>query len=193
MRTPLAAVFAAACLAVNAPAATIAYTVSDLGGGTFQYTYSISGVTFSAGETLDIAFNGMSMPGLGGPYDALMAAQAGDSSCSAPGSCTAGTEWSLILFGPNSPPGSSGDYLATAQVSNPSLAGPFFANFTLQPGAQPGPQSFTIFDANFNAITSGETTALVSGVPEPATVWLTIAAMVVAGIFSGRLKRFKKI
>lgn len=191
MRTALAAVFAAACLAVDASAATIDYTVTDLGGGTFQYTYSISGVAFSAGETLDIAFNGSPMAGLGGPYDALMAAQAGDSSCSAPGSCTAGTEWSLTLFAPNSPPGSSGDYLATAQVTNPSLAGPFFANFTLQPGGQPGPQSFTIFDSNFNAIDSGETTALVSGVPEPATVWLAIAGMVMAGIFSGARKRLK--
>ena len=171
----------AAGLAITAKGATINFQVSNLGGGEFQYNYSISGLSLQAGQSLDISFPGAT-------YSALLAGEAGDSTCSTPAPCVGNTgmNWMLLLLPPNSPPGGAGDYLATADINNPSLAGPFTADFTLEPGAQAGSQSYTIFDTNFNTIASGSTTPTGSGgagaVPEPASFPLALAGVLFLGV-----------
>jgi|ERR1039457_6037403 hypothetical protein len=155
----------AACLAVNVSAATIGFTSSNLGGGIFQYTYSISNLPACPpclGETVDITFD----PTV---YASLVDGQANPA-----------TDWSLMLFQPDVPPGAFGDYFATALVSNPSLAGPFTVNVTLHPGAQLGPQAFTIYDANFNPIGFGTTSS--STVPEPAGFPLTVTGTLIGAV-----------
>lgn len=159
----------AACLAIDLTGATVGFQVSDLGGGTFRYTYSIS--SFPAcpcmGDALDLSFD----PTV---YKSLQAGQAEPSS-----------DWSLLLFTPNTPPGAFGDYLATALVNSPSFAGPFTVEFTLQAGAHPGPQPFTIFDPNFTAITSGETIGItppIPGLPEPSSLSLVVAGLLIGGV-----------
>lgn len=153
----------AGCLAVQLSGATIGFQASSLGGNTFRYTYSISGFTFQANQELDIFFDPL-------VYDTLFNGKAS-------------SDFNLLLFQPNNPPGTPGDYSATALVNNPSLAGPFSVDFTLKPGGQPGPQPFTIFDQNFTPITSGFTTPQGVGVvPEPASLSLAFA-----GLFSGSL------
>ena len=142
-------------LAAHLSGATIEFQVSNLGGGNFRYTYTIASFVpctpSCAGDTLDLSFPGS-------VYDVLSNPVAQPAS-----------DWTTQLFQPNALPGLAGDYLLTSNVSNPSLAGPFRIDFTLQPGAQPGSQPFTIFDANFNTLATGETTPLITGVPEPAS------------------------
>jgi hypothetical protein len=173
----------ATCLAMGASGASIGYQLSSLGAGEFQYTYSISGLPSPAqGDTLDISFSPTT-------FASLVSGQAGDSTCSSPSTCTAGTNWSLLLFPVNSPPGASGDYFATALVANPSLTGPFTADFTLEAGAQASSQPFTIYDSNFNVITTGTTTAVgTPGVPEPTSLSL-MAGGLLTGLGWLRLRR----
>lgn len=94
----------------------------------------------------------------------------------------------LLLFQPNNPPQSPGDYSALAVVANPSLS-PFSVDFTLTGTGTPGSQTFSIneFDNSglFEGVAQGPdlTTALVSSVPEPASLSLIGAGMIVGGIF----------
>jgi len=156
----------AAGLAANVSGATVNFQVGNLGGGNFRYTYSLGGFSFAANDTLDISFNAA-------VYNTLFNGVAQPSS-----------DWSLLVFQPNALPGLAGDYFLTASVNNPSLAGPFSVDFTLKPGAQPGSQAFTIFDPNFNTITSGQTTPVGTGMgtPEPASFSLAMVGMLIAGV-----------
>lgn len=166
----------AACLAMSASAATIEFQVSDLGGGNFRYTYSIASFTACPclGDTLDLSFD----PAI---YSTVFN-----------GHVAPATDWSFLLFPPNTPPGAFGDFLVQALVNNPSFAGPFSVDFTLQAGAHAGSQPFTIFDPNFSPITTGNTTPLVSGVPEPATLSLAVAGALLAGV-AGYARRRRKV
>ena len=154
----------AAGLAAQLSGAAIQFEVSNLGGGTFQYTYSVTSflpcTPSCAGDTLDLSFDGS-------VYNLLSNPVAQPSS-----------DWSTTLFQPNTLPGLAGDFLVTALVDHPSLAGPLSVDFTLQQGGSPGSQPFTIFDANFNAVGSGETTSGVTTSPEPANLLLVAGALI---------------
>jgi hypothetical protein len=152
----------AAGLAAHLSAAAIEFQVSSLGGGTFRYNYTISNLApcppMCAGTTIDLSFDGAVYNMLSNPV------------------AQPASDWSTEVFQPNTLPGLAGDYLLTSKVNSPSLAGPFSIDFTLQPGAAPGPQPFTLFDTNFNVETTSETTPLITGVPEPASFSLVAAA-----------------
>lgn len=161
----------AGCLAAQLSAATIGFLVSNLGGNSFRYTYSITGM-FQANQELDILFD----PTLYGTLSN--------------GKPLPGPDFSLMLFQPNNPPGSFGDYSLTALVNNPSLAGPFSVDFTYLGPVPPGPgsQPFQLFDANFNLIQSGVTMPQGSsgGVPEPGSFSLGAMGLLLGGVWVTR-------
>lgn len=145
-------------------------------GTTGEYQYSISGFTgisacannpsLQCNNEIDIQF----------PANVFASLSNG----------VAPASFSLLLFQPNNPPQAAGDYSAFALVSNPSLAGPFSVDFTLTGAAAPGVQSFFIeqFDSNgfFEGSTTGTTTLLIGGAPEPANLWLAGVAVIIGGV-----------
>lgn len=163
-------------------AATIQYQVAPtLNAGVYEFTYFISG-TFSANQEIDILFN----PSL---YTALTNGQANPSS-----------DWDLMLFQPNVPPGQPGDYSAYAQVNNPSLAGPFTVDATYTGSGQPGSQHFMIqqFDSSgmnvISQIDSGWTTPYnADPVPEPSSVFLSAVGLSVLGVFKAVRRRSGRV
>ena len=170
MRIALLTVLAAG-VAAQLSGATVGFQVTSLGGNTFRYNYFISGFMFQQNQELDIFFDparyGMLFNGVAQPA----------------------SDWSLLLFQPNNPPGAPGDYSLAARVNNPSLAGPFSVDFTFLGPVRPGPgsQPFTIFDQNFVPIQSGVTTPQGQGaVPEPASFSLAMAGLILGGFWAAR-------
>jgi hypothetical protein len=116
--------------------------------------------------------------------------------------------FSLLLFQPNNPPQAPGDYSALAVVANPASS-PFSVDFTLtgagmsvcsSASPQGCAQTFNINEFANTMTAGGEicygcgmfegtvqgpelTTPLVSAVPEPASVWLVGAVIIIVGIF----------
>jgi|SRR5581483_2416968 len=138
---------------VAARGTTISTDLTDIGPNEWRLTYQITGVTFQAGEELDIYFD----PAL---YQTL-------------GSGTATSDFSLLLFQPNSPFGAQGDYSLLALVDNPSLNGPYSVAAMMSGATQPAPQPFFInqYDSTGTFIErtvfSGMTTVDDAAVPEP--------------------------
>ena len=162
MRTPvrisfLITLLSTGVLSTGLLADTIVDTaVTSLGtqGGldAFRYTYTISSDQLTSGIELDINFD-----------PTIFAAISNG---------VAPADFSLLLFQPNSPPGTPGVYSLLSLMDQPSLAGPFSVDFTLLPGITlPATQPFVLFNDNPNGgtdpIGSGSTTPAVSGVPEP--------------------------
>jgi MYXO-CTERM domain-containing protein len=146
----------AGLLAPIVQAGTVQFEVSNLGSGSYQYTYLLSGFTFQANEDLDVQFD----PGI---YAALSNPTAGDP-----------TQFTAMAFQPDP---ASGDYIALALVNSPSLAGPFEVDFTLVGGGQPGPQPYSLnqFDPNgflLGTVATGETSLASTTAPEPGGVML---------------------
>jgi hypothetical protein len=137
-------------LSAGLPAAQIEYTNTPLGGNSYRYTYSITGVTFTQYEGLDIRFDPTLFGTLSSP--------------------AAGSGFSTLVLQPNNPPGTFGDYYAIAQVSNPSLAVSFQVSVTYLGAGTPGSQPFFVdqFDSNGNLISIASSG--VTSQPEPSTL-----------------------
>jgi len=148
----------AGVLAGGLNAATIGYEVTPLGGNDYQYSYFVSGIVFQANQDFDIRFDPTSyaLNSLSNPV--------------------AGSGFTAMILQPNNPIGTQGDYIATAQINNPPLTGPFGLDVVYGGMGVPGSQSFTIDQINGD----GSITVLESGttsqVPEPSTI-LVIAAV----------------
>jgi hypothetical protein len=166
-------------LGTNLHAAAIQFQVTPLGGTSFRYTYFLSGFMFQANQALDIQFN----PSLYGTLSNGMV----------------GSGFSLVLLQPNNPPGTSGDYIALAKVTNPPLTGPFNIDFLFKgaippgPGAQPyvveqiDPQTGNIVPCMGSACGSGTTTPVGSStVPEPGSFSLGGVALLMGAWWTGR-------
>jgi hypothetical protein len=107
-------------------AATIQYQVAPtLTPGVFEFTYFISG-TFLQNQEVDIQFDPTMYTNLSNGQPAVS------------------SDWDIMVFQPNVPPGTQGDYTAFALVNNPSLAGPFKVDATYTGSGTPGAQFFTI-------------------------------------------------
>jgi hypothetical protein len=153
--------FVGTCLA-----GTIQFQETNLGGNVFTYSYFISGFTFQQNEELDVRFDPALYGVLSNP--------------------TAGPDFSAMVFQPNNPPGTFGDYSALALVNNPSFTGPFKVTVTYLGSGQPGSQPFylNLYDTNLDFIgtlASGTTTpGGPTTIPEPGS--LALAGL---GILSG--------
>lgn len=155
-------------IAANLDGATIQFQLINLGGTSYNYSYSLNGFALQMNQALDIQFD----PAL---YGALS-------------NQTVGAGFTSVLFQPNNPPGTPGDYIALASVNNPPLAGPFGVNFLYKGLGTPGVQPYFIdqFDQNGNFISivgSGSTTPPrgTSATPEPGTFWLGGMALLMVG------------
>ncbi len=159
----------AGCLAAQAWAAPIVgFQVSSLGPNFYRYTYFPSGIAFTANQELDILFDPAT-------YGTL-------SNGKAP------SGFDVLLVQPNNPPGAFGEYSALALVNNPPLTGTFSVDFTFLGLGLPGSQPFTInqLDANGRIVSTTPqqltTPQGSTNVPEPATVSLAAAGMLIGGL-----------
>jgi hypothetical protein len=80
------------------------------------------------------------------------------------------------------PPFDIGIFDAYALTANPSLAGAFSATFVYLGPGSPGAQPFDIFDASANLLETGFTTVPVAVIPEPSTVSLSLAPLIISVI-----------
>lgn len=154
-------------------AGTIQYAVTPLGGNQYSYTYSLSGFSLVQGNEIDIRFDPAS-------YGSLS-------------NGTAGSDFTLLVLQPDNPPGTFGDYSATAKVNNPSLTGPFGVNFTWLGTGTPGSQPYQVnaYDSVLGqqilergiTVPSGA-----PGVPEPTTFSLALLALLSGAVFARRTR-----
>ena len=141
-------------------AAVLTYQVTPTGNsgvGTteFHYSYFLSATTLAKNQNLDIRFDPKLFTTLSNG--------------------TAGSGFDVLLFQPNNPTQSTGDFSALALVVQPSLALPFGVDVLYSGTGTPGAQSFFIDQFAENGafqgvITEGRTNSLSGNtVPEPAS------------------------
>jgi hypothetical protein len=147
---------------------TINYSTSNLGGDVWQYTYTLSGFAFSAGDTLAIYFDASLPPNLQDPPPPV------------------GADWSIFTLQPDAGLPAPGEFDATALVNSPSLAIPFTISFLYPGGLPPGPQNFTVFDAGFGVIDSGVTSPTPTS--EPGTLALALTGLALLGAWRWRVR-----
>ena len=155
-------------------AGTIQYTVTPLGGNEYTYNYILGGFSLAQGNEVDIRFDPLL-------YSTLS-------------NGVAGPDFTLLLLQPNNPPGAFGDYSASANVDNPSLAGPFSVDFEWLGSGLPGSQPYFInrYDQTGQHVIEQGQTTLAGGnntVPEPGTFTLAAMALLIAGM--SRVRRGK--
>lgn len=161
----------AGILAGNLAASTIGFTVSQVGvtgtGDTlYRYVYNFAGVTLQANQDVDIRYSPSVYKSLSNPIVPV--------------------GYSPLVLQPNNPPGASGDFSVLATAAGLSTAGVFSIDFTLQTGAAPGAQSFTINQYNaqggfLRQVEAGTTTGLGDvSLPEPGTSLLSGAGLLLA-------------
>jgi hypothetical protein len=158
-------------------ATTVTVIFNQLGPNLFRYTYTLTGTTLLANQEFDVQFD----PTV---YQSLANGKAS-------------SDFNLVLLQPNNPPGAPGDYSALAKVNNPSLAVPFSVDVATLGGTPPAASGQFFLIEQFNAqgqlvsqIGSGFTT---SAVPEPTSAALIGAAVLLAGCWIARRRRYPDI
>jgi hypothetical protein len=156
-------------------AGTIDYQITALPGGLpgqplFQYTYYLSGFDFLALQEMDLVYpanlfgtlsNGVVTPG-----------------------------FSFMLFQPNNPPGTTGDFSVLALSNVGAVVGPWSVDVTYLGAGLPGPQTFIMdqFDANGDLVEplgSGQTDP---PTPEPGT-FVLVGLVVWGGVIWRAVRR----
>jgi hypothetical protein len=135
-------------------AITIEYEVLDLpdsnpGEDRWEYTYHVSDHTFTQGDGFTIFFDHNLYTEIEEPLSV-----SGD--------------WDVTVWQPDPviPDAGAYDALAvTANANSASLSEPFIVRFAWTGTGSPGPQPFDVYDANWNALVSGET------IPTPINPW----------------------
>lgn len=168
-RGPLRA-FASMALAFAAfgakgDAATVIYTATDLtdttlGEDLWLYEYRVSDFTFASGEGFSISFDRALYTKLQSPPPLVNA------------------DWDVLTLQPDLALSSNGLYDALALRAAPSLANDFRVTAVWLGTGTPGAQPFTIHDASFGTIATGQTAAI----PEPATSLLVMAGASFLGL-----------
>lgn len=176
-------------LTITLSAATIQYTVTPIGNPSqdeYQYTYYIGpSLTLSINQAIDIQFNITN-------YSNLTNAVADPTS-----------DWTVMAFSPDPQIFLRGDYIALANVNNPSLSGPFTVDFTYvgtQQQPTPGSQPFEIDQYNSNGgfvgtLSTGTTSALVVDppVPEPRGISVSVVGMLLVCIAVSARRRARRV
>ena len=171
------------CL-VGAPAATadplIEYSLTNIAGNTWQYDYHMSGSDPTAEQLITIYFD--------------------LNYCSeiTPVNYLTGSDWYVFALQPDLEiwgGGEDGSYNAVALIDAPQYPEPFSVQFNwLNAAAAPGSQSFDLFGADFDILSSGMTVLRggpdVPAVPEPASGLLLLGGL---GLLAGaaRLRQRK--
>jgi hypothetical protein len=154
--------------ASEAQAIAIQFDTKNVTGDVWQYDYFITGFSFDDSQALLIDF------------DSYLYADLQDTPP------PPNADWSTQTFPTSVPtPGVVGDlvpgsFVAVPLVNGASLADPFTVTFTWLGTGTPGSQAFTVYDADFVPIVTGQT----SPVPEPATLGLMAIGIAVASGWS---------
>ena len=172
----ITAVFAATLLATgNASADVINYTLDDLGGGRFQYNYTVDN---SAGA--DIIDNIQIFFALGDYENLEVTASPAD--------------WDPLVLQPDPGLPDDGIFDALALVAGidpGAVLGGFSVAFDWLLGGTPGDQDFLLFDFDFNLI--GEGTTMLADTPtpvsEPAPAALLAVGLLLFGAAAWRRRR----
>jgi hypothetical protein len=155
----------AGALPARADPLNVAYTVTSLGGGSFEYAYTLSGYELLAGDDLAIYFplaTSANLTDLG----------------------TGGADYTTFVFQPDPNLPADGEYDAIANVNDPSLSTVLDVTFLYSGPGTPGAQDFTLYDSGYTVISTGETVALT---PEPSSLLLLCSGMV--AIYAVRQRR----
>jgi hypothetical protein len=140
----------AGALPARADSLDVSYTTTNLGGGLYEYAYTLSGYDLLAGDDLAIYFplaTSANLTDLG----------------------TGGADYTTFVFQPDPSIPADGEFDAIANVDNPSLATVLDTSFLYSGAGTPGAQDFTLYDADYNVISTGETLA---ATPEPLPLLL---------------------
>lgn len=141
----------------HADSVAVGYTVTDLGSGTWEYEYTLTG-SLSSGDDLAIYFPLATSSNLNDLQ-------------------TGGVNFTTFVFQPDPLLPADGEYDVVANIDDPSLSPVFDVSFTYSGTGTPGSQTFVLYDANYDnpPLETGETTPLavvVSATPEPSSLLL---------------------
>jgi hypothetical protein len=174
-RAPIVRLLAAILLAaVRLQAATVNVQISGLGGNVYHFDYLVTGIQIQVDQEVDIRFDPALFGALSNP------------------SFPAGFD--VVLFQPDNPPGSFGDYSALALVNSASPL-TFGVDAVYHGSSPPGPQPFLInqFDSNgrfVSVVESGVTQPVgQSSVPEPGSWAMAGAGVLLYGVWRATRQR----
>jgi len=150
-----------AVCAGGARGASISYQATDLpdtvpGQDLWQYQYSLSGTSLSAGEGFDVFFALADGYQFGDLVDPLTGPSG---------------EWDVLAIQADPGLPADGIFDAVAIVNDPISTAPFTAAFIWRGTGTPGAQHFEIFDSSFTVTESGTTA------PEPTATALVLVAL----------------
>jgi hypothetical protein len=137
-------------------------TVNGSNQPLYRYVYHLLGVSLQQNQALEISFEVARYAALSNGVPA-----------------NPNANFDLLLFQPNSPPGSDGLYSLLAKINNPSMAGAFSVDVAMLPGIIPNTLNFAI--NQYGAGGTGSPTLVEAGTaqatPEPATLVLSLGAL----------------
>jgi hypothetical protein len=147
-------------------AASIGFSVVELGANWLRYDYSISGFDLLKNQEIDIRFDPAVYGGLANGV--------------------AGADFDLLLLQPNNPPGTFGSWGILALVDHPSWAGTFRVDALYKGAGEPAPLPYFInrYDPQGKLLSSeGADSAAPVGetIPEPST-WMLAGLGAACGV-----------
>jgi hypothetical protein len=132
--------------------------VQSLGGGSYRYTYDLSGVSLMVNQELFIVFDQLLFSSLSN------------------GVTPGGGVFDLLLLQPNNPVGADGGYSLVALTDGPPMAGPFSVDAVyVGSGAPPAGVVFEINQLDANGGFSSSIVPRSTGVPEPGTFLMLLS------------------
>jgi len=145
----------------------ITYSLADLGGGNWSYTYTITNTDEPSGlYVFDIYFPSVSSLG-NNNYSNITATANPDA-----------TNWITTVFPPSEPDlGGVYDAEASIPIAPGDSLGGFGVSFSYSGTAPLGAQEFEIYDPNFNLLETGTTTLSTTPTPEPSTLIFLVSGL----------------